>query len=89
MSLVDYWPIVVAVIGIYFVFFLGVNIRISMRQRRAVDEERFIKDQYYDTKIPDILLRYYGKDVESYNRSIAHWPYKWIWKKLENKFVSE
>lgn len=84
LSIVQYWPYAVAVAVLYFFY---VNIRISMRKKRAVDEERFIEDSYPEDRIPDILLRYYGKDVEYYNRSIRRWPYKWLWKRLENKFV--
>lgn len=71
--------------GILVCLFYGIiALRIRGRKRNMEDYGTFVRETYLDrgAQVPELILRYFRKDVEAYNTARSMWPFRHFWPEV-------
>lgn len=80
-----------SVIVLYAGYFIVMTLCIRRCRRRMVDYGRFVQSTYGGDRVPDLIVRYYLREVETYNRLRDRRPFRTLWKeaKADRKVVGD
>lgn len=68
----------------YFLYLVMTQIRIWIRKRSMTDYAYFVVRTYERDKIPQLIMRYYLREVEAYNKLRQKTPFRFFWKELDS-----
>lgn len=69
--------------GLVAVLLAAAVIRIACRRHRMKCYERFLLDYYGSGPVPELLYRYWEKDITAYNRARRRWPFRVLWREAD------
>lgn len=67
----------------YILYLLIMQARICARKNSLKDYATFVVKTYGDDEIPRLIMRYYLREIESYNRLRQKFPFRKFWKELD------
>lgn len=67
----------------YILYLLITQVRICARKNSLRDYASFVVKTYGDDEIPKLIMRYYLREIEAYNRSRRRFPFRKFWKELD------
>lgn len=68
----------------YLLYLATTQMRIWYRKRSLTDYACFVVKTYEHDKVPRLIMRYYLREVESYNKLRKRFPFRSFWKEVDS-----
>lgn len=83
--------VLAAAVALYVGYFIVMSLYIRHCRRRMEDYERFVRITYGGERVPALIVRYYLREIETYNRLRDRRPFRALWRevKVDRKVIGD